>query len=137
LSITICFTLCTYLKDNENAAYDAGVSINHGLFHDVTNAAQMVCFNWVLLAQDACDGKVGVGGQKIELVYAHCTNMVQQLVYNLIRGYSLFWKMKRNSVRKDSVDGPQGADHQLTKAVGAGKLVWLISSTSAGEASVR
>lgn len=66
-----------YLKDNENAAYDTSISINHGLLHDVTNAAQMVGFNWMLLAQDTCDGKIGVGGQEIELVYAHGTNVVQ------------------------------------------------------------
>lgn len=51
-----------YLKDDEDAAYNAGVSINHGLLHDVTDAAQMACLNWVLLAQDTCDGKVGVRG---------------------------------------------------------------------------
>lgn len=66
-----------YLKDNKDAAYDTGVSINHGLLHDVTNAAQMACLNGVLLAQDASDGKVGVCGQKIELVNAHGANMVQ------------------------------------------------------------
>jgi hypothetical protein len=49
-----------YLKDDEDAAYDAGVAINHGLLHDVTDAAQMSCLNWVLLAQDTSDGKVGV-----------------------------------------------------------------------------
>lgn len=70
-------TLNVYLKDNEDAANDTGVSINHGLLHDVTNAAQMACLNRVLLAQDTSDGKIGVRGQKIELVNAHGANMVQ------------------------------------------------------------
>lgn len=53
---------CMYLKDDEDAAHDAGVTINHGLLHDVTDAAQMACLDWVLLAQDTCDGKVRVRG---------------------------------------------------------------------------
>lgn len=66
-----------YLKDNKNAAYNTGVSVNHGLLHNVTNTAKMVRFNWMLLAQDTCDWKIGIRGKKIELVYAHRTNMVQ------------------------------------------------------------
>ena len=65
------------MKDNKNAAYNKGVSINHGLLHNVTNTAQMVCFNGMLFAQDTCDWKIGVGSKKIELVYAHRTNVVQ------------------------------------------------------------
>lgn len=37
----------------------------------------MVGFNRMLLAQDTCDWKIGIGGEKIELVYAHRTNVVQ------------------------------------------------------------
>lgn len=69
--------MCTYLKDNENAADNTGVPINHGLLHDVANTAQMVRFDRVLFAQDTCDGKVWVRSQKVELVYAHGANMVQ------------------------------------------------------------
>lgn len=69
--------LCVYLKDNKNAAYDTGVSINHGLLHNVTNTAEMVSFDRMLFAQDTCDWKIWIGSKKIELVYAHRTNVVQ------------------------------------------------------------
>lgn len=76
-SILFISKQCIYLKDHENAAYNTGISINHGLLHNVTNTAKMVCFNRMLLAQDTRDGKIGVGGEKVELVYAHRTNVVQ------------------------------------------------------------
>lgn len=66
-----------YLEDNEDAADDAGVSIDHGLFHNVTDAAQVMGFNGMLLAQKIADGEVVAGCQEVELVNAHGTNMVQ------------------------------------------------------------
>lgn len=66
-----------YLEDNEDAADDAGVPIDHGLLHNVTDAAQVMGFNGMLLAQKIADGEVVAGCQEVELMDAHGTNMVQ------------------------------------------------------------
>lgn len=56
---------------------DAGIPIDHGLFHDVTDAAEVMGFDRMLLAQEVGNGKVVTGCQHVELMDTHGTNMVQ------------------------------------------------------------
>lgn len=71
------FKMPWYLKDNKDAAYYTCISIHHSFFHNVTNTAEMMCFNWMLLAQKICYGKIVAGCKQVELVDTHGTNMVQ------------------------------------------------------------
>lgn len=81
-----------YLEDHQGAAYDAHVPVDHGFLHDVTDAAKMMGFNGVLLGQEICDWHVVTGCQQVELMDAHGTHVVQQLIDNLVRGYGISWK---------------------------------------------
>ena len=45
-----------HLKDDQDAADDAGVPVHHGLLHDVADAAEVARLHGVLLAQEGPHG---------------------------------------------------------------------------------
>lgn len=69
--------MLSYLKDNKDAAYYAGVSVHHSFFHNVTNATEVMGFDGMLLAQETRYGQIAAGCKQVELVDTHGTNMVQ------------------------------------------------------------
>lgn len=66
-----------YLEDNKDAAYYTSISVHNSFLHNVTDTAEMMCFDWMLLPQEVCYGKIIAGCKQIELVDTHGTNMVQ------------------------------------------------------------
>lgn len=87
---------CTPLTDLEHyqdAADDAGISINHGLFHDVTDAAKMPGFDGMLFPQQGSQWQtIAASCQQVELMDAHSTNMMKQLVDDLSGGHCYLYE---------------------------------------------
>lgn len=76
--------LSAHLEHHQDAADDAGVSIDHGLLHDVTDAAKVTGLDGMLFTQEGPQGQaVAAGRQQVELVDAHRTYVMKQLVDHL------------------------------------------------------
>lgn len=57
----------------------------------------MMGFDGVLLGQETGDWHVVTGCQQVELMDAHGTHVVQQLIDNLVCGYGISWKKQPRS----------------------------------------
>ncbi len=79
----------THLKYDQNAADDAGVSVNHGLLHDVTYEAEVAGLHG-LFSYEGSQVQITAGRQQVELMDAHGTNMMEQLVYHFGCAYHFF-----------------------------------------------
>lgn len=67
-----------YLEHYQNAADNAGISIDHGLLHNVTDAAEVTGFDGMLFTQQGFQGQtVAAGCQQVQLVNTHSTYMMK------------------------------------------------------------
>lgn len=79
----------TNLENHQDAADDAGVSIHHGPLHDVTDAAEVTGLDGVLFAQQGTQRQaVAASCQQVELVDAHSTYMMKQLIDHVASSHS-------------------------------------------------
>ena len=86
--LTILSDIRSDLEHHQDTADDAGVAVHHGLLHDVTDAAEVARLDGVLLAQQGPQGQAA-GCQQVELVDAHGTHVMKQLVDHLRGGHGL------------------------------------------------
>ena len=78
----------TDLEHHQDAAYDAGVSVDHGLLHDVTDAAEVAGLDGMLFSQQRPQWQaVAAGRQQVELMDTHSTYMMKQLVDHIAGGH--------------------------------------------------